>query len=42
MNLEVDVLARYVERLLGWTPPGTPSKGLTLERLAELGYGPSR
>lgn len=34
VNLEVDVIARYVERLL--TPSGG---GLTLERLAELGYG---
>ena len=35
VNVEVDVLARYVERLLTWRPGG----GLTLERLAELGYG---
>ena len=33
VNLEVDVLARYVERLLA-----APRGGLTLERLRELGY----
>lgn len=40
VNLEVDVLARYVERLLTWKPAaGHAASGLTLERLAELGYG---
>ena len=35
VNLEVDVLARYVERLLH------PESGLTFSRLSELGYGRS-
>ncbi len=34
VNLEVDLLARYVERLLS-----EPGQGLTFERLRELGYG---
>ena len=34
VNLEVDVLARYVERLLGGD-----REGLTFEKLRELGYG---
>ena len=34
VNLEVDLLARYVERLLA-----EPGKSLTFERLRELGYG---
>ncbi|HJN76408.1 MAG TPA: riboflavin synthase [Myxococcota bacterium] len=34
VNLEVDLLARYVERLLEGAEPG-----LTMERLQELGYG---
>ena len=35
VNLEVDVLARYVERLLA---AGTPSAGLTLDGLRDMGY----
>ena len=38
VNLEVDLLSRYVERLLG----GAPGGGLTAERLRELGYGGRR
>ncbi len=34
VNLEVDLLARYVERLLA-----EPGEGLTFERLRDLGYG---
>lgn len=34
VNLEVDLLARYVERLLGGV-----EGGLTMKRLEELGYG---
>ena len=36
VNLEADVLAKYVERLLGGTR--TESKGLTAEKLEQLGY----
>ena len=39
VNLEVDLLARYVERLLG-TP--AQSGGLSAARLVELGYGARR
>ncbi|MEX0741747.1 MAG: riboflavin synthase [Phycisphaeraceae bacterium] len=42
VNLEVDVLARYVERLLSSTPgsagTGLTTAGLTEERLRGLGY----
>lgn len=40
VNIEVDVLARYVERLLHGTTPGTDRSGagLTAERLVALGY----
>jgi len=34
VNLEVDLLARYVERLMG-----SEASGLTMERLEALGYG---
>ena len=38
VNLEVDIIAKYVERMLqGYVPQPTKS-GLTLERLAEMGY----
>ena len=36
VNIEVDVIARYVERMMG-----AERVGLTMERLAELGYGGS-
>ena len=36
VNLEVDIIARYVERLL--TSGGAPDQGLNLERLREMGY----
>ena len=35
VNLEVDVVARYVERLLA---AGTPPTGLTLDGLRDMGY----
>lgn len=35
LNIEVDVLAKYAERLLAQKPAGTP---LTLERLREQGF----
>lgn len=38
VNIEVDLIARYVERLLG----GEPAGGLTAARLHELGYGAPR
>lgn len=38
VNLEVDLLARYVERLLAGGAAGQEGGGLTLERLRELGY----
>jgi riboflavin synthase len=34
VNVEVDLIAKYVERFLG----RNPGRGLTLERLAKLGY----
>jgi riboflavin synthase len=37
VNLEVDILAKYVERLLQ-ARAGEPKSGLTLEKLEELGY----
>ena len=37
VNVEVDVLARYVERLLH-----ADSEGLSLDRLARLGFSPTR
>lgn len=41
VNLEVDVLAKYVERLLGVGPSGDPqpASGLTLEKLTRFGFG---
>lgn len=36
VNLEVDIIARYVERLLGGADGSRP--GLTLEKLRELGF----
>ncbi len=47
VNLEVDVIARYVERMLQAEAPHagvastdtTPTGGLSLERLARLGFG---
>lgn len=35
VNVEVDLIAKYVERFFG----RSPGRGLTFERLAELGYG---
>lgn len=43
VNLEVDLLARYVERLLGSASSAGQDTGLSLERLAALGFtGPGR
>jgi riboflavin synthase len=36
VNLEADVIAKYVERIMTLRPPGPES--LTVEKLAELGY----
>ncbi len=41
VNLEVDVIARYLERLLTAEPDQPESQGLTWARLAELGFGKS-
>ncbi|MBK1726015.1 riboflavin synthase [Halorhodospira neutriphila] len=38
VNIEVDLLARYVERLLGGAP-GAEGGGLSLEQLRRAGYG---
>jgi len=43
VNLEVDVIARYLERLLQGDAAAAPGAGLTMESLAENGYlAPSR
>ena len=47
VNIETDIVGKYVERLLGERMPGlkpatvgvTPSGAITLEELCELGYG---
>ena len=38
VNLEIDLLARYVARLLGAAPPAGRDTGLTRARLASLGF----
>jgi riboflavin synthase len=40
VNLEVDIIAKYVERILTFAPQpgGEKSSSLTIEKLAELGY----
>jgi len=39
VNLEVDILAKYVEHLLGWGAEGRPSgSAITLDFLAEHGF----
>jgi len=38
VNLEVDVLAKYVERIMNRTLPDDWVETLTVEKLAELGY----
>jgi riboflavin synthase len=40
VNLEVDVLAKYVERMLNFSSESNPPKnsGVTMEKLADLGY----
>ncbi len=37
VNLEADILAKYVERLLGREPPA-PAEKLTVEKMRELGF----
>lgn len=39
VNLEVDVLAKYVERLMTWSQPQADSPGLTMETLLNSGFG---
>lgn len=38
LNLETDILAKYVEKLLGGKAAGASSQGLDLSRLREEGY----
>ncbi|HKG12991.1 MAG TPA: riboflavin synthase [Pyrinomonadaceae bacterium] len=38
VNLEADIIAKYVERILSFGGAQTNSAGLTLEKLSELGY----
>jgi riboflavin synthase len=39
VNLEVDIIAKYVERMLRGYLPQPAQSGLSLERLVEMGYG---
>ena len=39
VNLEVDVIAKYVERIMSFNGSVTRSESLTVERLNEKGYG---
>lgn len=38
VNLEVDILAKYIERMLAVKPTKTEKSSLTIEKLKELGY----
>jgi riboflavin synthase len=38
VNIEVDILAKYVERMLTVAKADPPAGGLTIEKLADLGY----
>jgi riboflavin synthase len=38
VNLEVDLIGKYVERLVGAHATGTPAGGVTLEKLKENGF----
>ena len=38
VNLEADVIAKYVERILGFGARGGAADGVTMEKLRELGY----
>jgi riboflavin synthase len=38
VNIEVDILAKYVERMLTVAKADPPGGGLTIEKLADLGY----
>ncbi len=38
VNLEADIIAKYVERILSFTGAPAEAGGLTLEKLSELGY----
>lgn len=42
VNLEVDVIARYLERLLQGGSAAKPTQGLTMETLAQNGFAGSR
>jgi riboflavin synthase len=38
VNIEVDILAKYVERMLTVAKAPPPANGLTIEKLADLGF----
>jgi riboflavin synthase len=38
VNVEIDVIARYVARLSGSVPPDAPSEGITWGKLSEYGW----
>ncbi|HVF66855.1 MAG TPA: riboflavin synthase [Pyrinomonadaceae bacterium] len=38
VNLEADIIAKYVERILSFGGAQTGARGLTVEKLSELGY----
>jgi riboflavin synthase len=38
VNLEVDIIAKYLERMLGKEPSATEKPSLTMEKLKNLGY----
>jgi riboflavin synthase len=39
VNLEVDVIAKYVERIMSFNAPAAHTDSLTMQKLSELGYG---
>ena len=39
VNLEVDVIAKYVERIMSCNGTDTSAESLTIQKLTELGYG---
>ncbi len=41
VNLEVDLIGKYVERLLSGHLPGRDDRGLTLDQLKEHGFAPT-
>ena len=38
VNIQIDVMARYVARLLGKNAPDAPPRGITWEKLSEYGW----